>query len=149
MKKLSTTLFFILFVFSGLVNAAEYTTRMIDVRISKNGDPVMNEMVKAFDKVPVSLEKIGSDHGFSNQFSFLITSEAQANGLIKTEVYTKIINRTGYEMVTTAPKDVAKVFLLTAEKPAQYKIGPYLVQLVIKGEMVADASSLVAANVAQ
>lgn len=149
MKKLSTALFFILFVFSGLVNAAEYITRMIDVRISKNGDPVMNEMVKAFDKVPVSLEKIGSDRGFSNQFSFLITSEAQANGLIKTEVYTKIINHTDYEMVTTAPKDVAKVFLLTAEKPAQYKIGPYLVQLVIKTDMVADAGSLVTANVAQ
>jgi hypothetical protein len=149
MKKRSRVLFFLLFIFSSLVDAGEYVTRMIDVRISKNGDPVMNEMVKAFDKVPLSLEKIGSDHGFSNQFSFLITSEAQANGLIKTEVYTKIINHTDYEMVTTAPKDVAKVFLLTAEKPAQYKIGPYLVRLVIKADMVADAGSLVTANVAQ
>lgn len=139
MKKLSTMLFFILFIFSGLVEAAEYITRMIDVNISKNGDQVMNEMVKAFDKVPVSLEKICLENGFSNQFSFLITSEAQADGLIKTEVYTKIINRTNDEMVTTAPKDLAKVFLLTAEKPAQYKIGPYLIQLLVKGDMVADA----------
>jgi hypothetical protein len=149
MKKRSTALFFMLFIFSGLVDAGEYVTRMIDVRITKNGDPVMNEMIKAFDKVPVSLEKIGAENGFSSQFSFLITSEAQANGLIKTEVYTKIINRTNYEMVTTAPKDVAKVFLLTTEKPAQYKIGPYLVTLIIKAEMVAELDSLVVANVAQ
>jgi len=149
MKRLSTALALLLFLVPSLVNAAEYITRMIDVSISKNGEPVMNEMLKAFDKVPVSLEKIGSDHGFSNQFSFLITSEAQANGLIKTEVYTKIINHTDYEMVTTAPKDVAKVFLLTAEKPAQYKIGPYWVKLVIKADMVADAGGLVVPNVVQ
>jgi hypothetical protein len=149
MKKLSISLALILFLAPGIAGATEYITRMIDVSISKDGDPVMNEMVRAFDKVPVSLEKIGSDHGFSNQFSFLITSEAQANGLIKTEVYTKIINHTDYETVTTAPKDVAKVFLLTAEKPAQFRIGPYLVRLVIKAEMVADAVGLVAADVVQ
>lgn len=141
MKKLSVMLFFILFSCSSLVEAAEYLTRMIDVNISKNGDVVMNQMVKAFDKVPVSLEKISLENGFSNQFSFLITSEVQTNGLIKTEVFTKIINRSNDEMVTTAPKDVAKVFLLTAEKPAQYKIGPYLIQLLVKGEMLASASN--------
>lgn len=143
MKKLTKLLFLILFVFSGVVDAADYITRMIDVSITKNGDPVINEMLKAFDKVPVSLERIGSDSGVSNQLSLLITSELQANGLIKTEVFTKIIDHSDYQTVNTAPKDVAKIFLLTVEKPAQYKIGPYLVQLVIKGEIVADASGVV------
>jgi hypothetical protein len=84
---------------------------MIDVSITKNGDPVINEMLKAFDKVPVSLERIGSDGGVSNQLSLLITSELQANGLIKTEVFTKIIDHSDYQTVNTAPKDVAKIFL--------------------------------------
>lgn len=140
MNKLFATLFCVLVMFSEVVGAADYVTRMIDVSISKNGDPVISEIVKAFDKVPVSLEKIASDSGFSNQFSLLITSEAQANGLIKTEVYTKIVDHSDYQTVTTAPKDVAKVFLLAAEKPAQYQIGPYLVRLIIKAEVVADAS---------
>jgi hypothetical protein len=43
----------------------------------------------------------------------------------------------------TLRQDVNKTFLLTAEKPAKYRIGPYWIQLIIKGEMVADASDVV------
>jgi hypothetical protein len=143
MNKFSATLFFVLLMLSGSVNAADYATRMIDVSISKNGDPVISEMLTAYDKVPVSLEKIGNEGGVSNQFSLLITAEAQANGLIKTEVFTKIVDHTDHQSINTAPSDVNKTFLLTAEKPAKYRIGPYWIQLTIKGEMVADASDVV------
>lgn len=143
MKKLSISLALILFLAPGIAGATEYITRMIDVSISKNGDPVISEMLTAYDKVPVSLEKIGNEGGVSNQFSLLITAEAQANGLIKTEVFTKIVDHTDHQSINTAPSDVNKTFLLTAEKPAKYRIGPYWIQLIIKGEMVADASDVV------
>jgi hypothetical protein len=104
MKKFSATLFFVLLMLSGSVNAADYATRMIDVSISKNGDPVISEMLTAYDKVPVSLEKIGNEGGVSNQFSLLITAEAQANGLIKTEVFTKIVDHTDHQSINTAPR---------------------------------------------
>jgi hypothetical protein len=146
MKKFSASCFFFLLMFSGWVDAADYVTRMIDVTISKNGDPVIREILKAYDKVPVSLEKICSEGGISNQFSLLITSEAQANGLIKTEVFTKIIDHTAHQSINTAPNDVNKTFLLTAEKPARYRIGPYWIQLTIKADMVADASDVVVVN---
>jgi hypothetical protein len=131
MKNVATVLFFIVFIFSGVVNATDHTTRMIDVSISKNGDQIISEKINAFDKVPASLEKIGFVDGFSNQFSLLITSEVQANGLIKTEVFTKIIDHSNYQTVSSTPQDLAKTFLLTSDKPAKYKIGSYWVQLVI------------------
>ncbi len=146
MKKLTTILAFALLTTSNIANAGNSLTRMIDVNISRNGDTIMSEMVKSFDKVPLSLEKIGSDGDLRNQYSLLITAEVQENGLIRTEVYTKIINHSGNDTIVTAPQDVAKTFLLTAEKPAQYKIGPYWVKLVIKGDMVASASDVLSAS---